>query len=62
MIPTAQFGLNFCSQTSILIRTGGVADIIFIKADTIHGVANTMLSVADMMYFVANLMGLGQLE
>ena len=34
-----------------------VADTIFIKADTIHGVANTMLSVAVMMHCVVNLMG-----
>ena len=34
-----------------------VADTIFIKADTIHGVANTILSAAVMMYCVVNLMG-----
>ena len=34
-----------------------VADTIFKKADTIHGVANTMLSVAVMMHCMVNLMG-----
>ena len=34
----------------------GVADI-FLKADTIHSVANRMLSVAVIMYCVVNLMG-----